>query len=265
MLSRLSPQPFRASLTWAGLAGIMLTIAACGAAGDGAGLLPSPSMAVSADAADAPANPFLDADGLDLRTREVIKSPTIAQVMKPAGALPELSLGRPDAPVTMIKYASMTCPYCRKFQAEVFPVLKRTYIDTGKLRYILREFPIGRQSGLATIALRCAKPSQSFRLYDKLMSQQSSWVSQEVRAAPIFKVAAQVGMTRGEFDACRQNQSMIKALAAVKERGRTLGVIGTPNFFINAKLYKRVLTMEEIRQIVDPLIAAGVPAVAGKS
>ena len=83
--------------------------------------------------------------------------------MKP-GELPEMALGAPDAPVTIIQYASMTCPYCRKFQMEAFPVLKREYIDTGKVRYILRaEFPIGKQSGLATVALRCAPPRQVFR------------------------------------------------------------------------------------------------------
>jgi protein-disulfide isomerase len=106
-----------------------------------------------------------------------------------------MALGRADAPVTIIKYASMTCPYCRRFQLEAFPVLKKDYIDTGKVRFIIREFPIGKQSGLATVALRCAAPDKYFALYDKLMAQQTSWVSQEVRPDPIFKVAAQVGMT----------------------------------------------------------------------
>jgi protein-disulfide isomerase len=150
----------------------------------------------------------------------------------------------------------MTCPYCRRFQAETFPVLKREYIDTGKVRYVLRaEFPIGKQSGLATIALRCAPPEKYFVLYDKLMAQQSAWVSQEVRAEPIFKVAAQVGMTRAQFDSCRENRAMIEQLNWIKERGRTLGIIGTPNFFIQGKLVKTVIGMKEIREMVDPILA----------
>ncbi len=189
--------------------------------------------------------------------REVIKNPSLAEIMKP-GPLPEMSVGRADAPVTIIKYASLTCPYCRQFQLTTYPQLKREYIDTGKVRFILREFPIGFQSGAATIALRCAKPEKYFDLYGKFMSQQNAWVSQEVRRDPIFKIASQVGMTRAEFDACYENQGMIAALNQVKERGRTLGVIGTPNFFVNGKLVKTVLGMPEIRQMVDPIIAGQV-------
>jgi len=195
--------------------------------------------------------------------REVIENPTLAEIMQ-AGPLPEMSLGRKDAPVTIVQYASMTCPYCRQFQIETFPVLKREYIDTGKVRYVLRaEFPIGKQSGLATIALRCLPPDKYFALYDKLMRQQSAWVSQEVRPDPIFKVAQQVGMTRAQFDSCRENRGMIEALNGIKERGRALGIIGTPNFFVEGKLVKSVIGMKEIRETVDPILASRIVASDG--
>ena len=124
-----------------------------------------------------------------------MQNPSRAEIMK-AGALPEFSIGRADAPVTIIKYMSLTCPYCRRFQAETFPVLKRDYIDKGHVRLVLREFPIGKSSGNATIALRCAPMDKYLPLYEKFLAQQSAWVSQEVRPDAIFKVAQQVGMTR---------------------------------------------------------------------
>lgn len=206
-------------------------------------------------------NPFSDRKETDSPLREVIQKPTRDQVLK-AGALPEFSIGRPDAPVTMIKYMSLTCPYCRRFQAETFPVLKREYIDTGKVRLIYREFPIGKTSGVATVALRCAPMDKYLTLYEKFMQQQSAWVSQEVRPDAIFKVAQQVGMTRADFDNCLQNQAMIEQLKWVKDRGRELGVIGTPNFFIEDRLVKKVVGIAEIREMVDPLLAGRVAGTA---
>jgi protein-disulfide isomerase len=242
------------------LVSLGVALAGCGN-GDPAsmGLASSSSPGGAAVTPDSAFNPFSDNPAPSFGAREVIQNPTLAEVMKP-GPLPEMSLGRPDAPVTIIKYASMTCPYCRKFQLEVFPELKRQYIDTGKVRFIIREFPIGFQSGAATIALRCAPRDKYFALYDLLMREQAAWVSQEVRTEPIFKVASQVGMTRAQFDACRQNQGMIGALNAIKERGRTLGVIGTPNFFINGKLVKSVLGLKEVKDIIDPMLAGRVAA-----
>ena len=241
---------------------VALMLAACGnadvvsmsAAGTG-------SVAMTSDGGgsgdDGFRNPFNGGGAQPITGRQVIANPTLAEVMQPSSSLTEIAVGRPDAPVTIIKYASMTCPYCAKFQREVFPELKRQYIDTGKVRLVIREFPIGFQSGAATIALRCAPADKQLALYDKLMAQQSAWVSQEVRHEPILKVASQVGLTRQQYDACREDKALVAELNKVKERGRTLGIVGTPNFFINGKLIKSELSLPALKSIVDPLIAAG--------
>lgn len=249
----------RGRLRWGPGAGLAaaLVLAACSGGGEGPLAGASPSIVGAAAGPEAGVtvekagfNPFAEPGTVAVGGREVIQNPTIDDVML-AGPLPEMAMGRADAPVTIIKYASLTCPYCRRFQLETFPVLKRELIDTGKVRFIIREFPIGYQSGHATIAWRCAGPDRFFDLYDRFMKQQASWVSQEIRLDPIYRVVEGVGMSRAEFDSCFKNQAMIDGLRWVKERGRKLGVIGTPNFFINGRLVKTVIGMKEIREHVE--------------
>ena len=158
----------------------------------------------------------------------------------------------------------MTCPYCRKFQIETFPVLKKEYIDTGKVRFIMRASSRSASSR-ASPRSRCAAPppDKYFALYDKLMAQQASWVSQEVRPDPIFKVAAQVGMTRAQFDTLPRESRHDRRAQLGQGPGRTLGVIGTPNFFVQGKLVKSVIGIKEIREMVDPILAGRVAATDG--
>lgn len=246
-------------LTRAILAAIVsAALAGCGASG--VNLSSSSPASLTSDASiratsDGEANPFLDRSAQVGGPRDVIANPTVEEVMRPAGQLAEMSLGRADAPVTFIKYASMTCPFCRQFQIEAFPEIKRQYIDTGKMRFILREFPIGFQSGLATIALRCVAPERYFQAYDRLMRQQNAWVSQDVRPEPIVKVLADLGLTQAKLEACRQDKQLVADLNAVKERGRTLGIVGTPNFFVNGRLVKSTLSLNDVRNLVEPLLA----------
>lgn len=261
-------------------AGAMLLAAACSAIEPGgAGLVTSSitasshDMTVAAAGDEAPDvssatrpkeafNPFRDPAATASGGREVIANPSLAEILK-AGPLAEMVVGRADAPVTVIKYMSLTCPYCRRFQLTAYPEIKRRYIDTGKVRFIFREFPIGLQSGAATIALRCAPPSRYVELYEKFMAQQGSWVSQEVRLDPIARVAAQVGVTRAQYDACRQDARLVEGLKAIKERGRTLGIVGTPNFFVENRLVKSVLDAQQMSDLIEQALAAKPRSTAG--
>jgi protein-disulfide isomerase len=240
---------------------LLATLALAGCTGDASTLLATDAAPASSGVTTTQASldrpgfdPFNERSENERTARQVIEKLTRAEVHQP-GPLPEFSIGRADAPVTIVKYMSLTCPFCRRFQAETYPVLYRDYIATGKVRLVLREFPIGKASGAATLALRCAPMGSYLALYEKFLAQQSSWVAQEVKTEAIFEVARQVGMTRAEFDACAKNQALIDKLKQVKERGRQLGIIGTPNFFIEDRLVKKVVGIAEIRQLVDPLLS----------
>jgi protein-disulfide isomerase len=177
--------------------------------------------------------------------------PLQEQILKP-GPLGEREYGNPRAPVTIVEYASLTCPHCRNYHANVFPKVKRQYIDTGKVRYIIREFPIGKTAGTAAIVTRCVPKSQYLSMVETFLSRQPEWVSQEVRPDAIYSVAKSSGMSRAAFDKCLSNQTIIDGLTEVKQRGRKYGVIGTPTFFINGQKLQGEVTFEEVKALIRP-------------
>jgi protein-disulfide isomerase len=179
-----------------------------------------------------------------------IERPTLADLLQP-GPVPERVLGRTDAPVTLIEYASLTCPYCRAFHEKGLPEIKRRYIDTGQVRLIARDFPIGKSAGAATLALRCVPEGKYFKLLDRLLLEQRTWVSQEVRRDQIFEVARKEGLTRADFDRCSADQKLAGDLNQVKLRGRQLGVVGTPTFFVDDMKLRTSPSLEEIKAAID--------------
>jgi protein-disulfide isomerase len=176
--------------------------------------------------------------------------PPQAELMAP-GPLGERALGKADAPVTVIEYVSLTCPHCANFQKTVFPRVKKEFIDTGKVRFIVREFPIGRSAGNAAIANRCAPEDKYFFVLGQFLTRQPEWVSQEVRPDALYAVAKSSGMTRETFDKCLSNQTIIDGLTEVKQRGRQFGVIGTPTFFINGRKAQGEVTFDEIKAMIE--------------
>ncbi len=190
--------------------------------------------------------------GVNVRKKRT-SPPTIAELMQP-GPLKEMSLGRADARVTVIEYFSPTCPVCHRFHKATWPSFKRRYIDTGKVRFIAREFPIGHSSGNAAVIIRCNE-SKYFQLMNAYLLQQSRWVSLEVRLDKIYSIAAPFGISQAKFNACLADKQLVANMKQIKERGRDLGVIGTPTFFINGKQLRGALTMAQLQAEIDPLLA----------
>lgn len=176
-----------------------------------------------------------------------------AELMKP-DALPEMSMGNDKASVTVIEYASMTCPHCAHFQEVTFPELKKRYIDTGKIRYIFREFPL---DGLATAAFmlaRCAGEKDSsryFALVDTLFRQQRQWAV-EKPIPPLLAISKQAGFTEQTFNACLANQKLLEGVESIRQRATDKFKVGsTPTFFINGVAYPGALEIDEFAKLID--------------
>jgi protein-disulfide isomerase len=176
------------------------------------------------------------------------------QLMAP-GALPDQVLGSPQAPVTIVEYASMTCPHCANFSKNTYPELKKRYIDTGKVRYIFREFPLDRLAVAGSLLARCAGDGDKFYgMIELLFAQQTQWV---VRAPipHLMDLAKQAGFTQQTFDSCLANQEMFDKIVKVREQAaKDFKVESTPTLFINGEKVSGDLSIEELEKKIQPLL-----------
>ena len=181
------------------------------------------------------------------------------ELMKPA-ALPDMAIGNDKAPVTIIEYASMTCPHCAHFQETTFPEVKKRYIDTGKVRYIFREFPLDTLASAAFLLARCAgekDPTKYFAMIDTLFRKQQQWVVSKP-VPPLLAIAKQAGFTEQSFDACLANQKLLDGVQNVRQRAvDAFKVQSTPTFFINGTKFSGAITIEEMAKAIDPQLKGG--------
>jgi protein-disulfide isomerase len=171
-----------------------------------------------------------------------------------AGALKEMALGNPNAPTTMIEYASLGCPICAAWHAKVFTKFKSAYIDTGKVYYIYREFPIGPSPEAAAHAARCVPEALYFKTNEKFMATRGQWNGRTPDNALLYKIVQDTGLTRAAFDSCMANQNIKDEIKLVRQRGREFGVKGTPTFFINGQHVRGFLSFEELQKLIDEQI-----------
>ncbi|MER8405984.1 DsbA family protein [Mesorhizobium sp. M1307] len=177
----------------------------------------------------------------------------MAALLKP-GALPDMQLGKDDAKVTIVEYASMTCPHCAHFAETTFPELKTKYIDTGKARYILREFPFDPSAEAGFMLARCSKDNY-FPMVDVLFRQQANWVGVNNTKDALLQIAKLAGFTQESFEACLTDQKLLDDVRSVQKRGADeFKVDSTPSFFINGKTYKGAMSIAEMSAIIDPLL-----------
>lgn len=181
----------------------------------------------------------------------------VEELMK-AGDLPDMALGSPTAKVVIVEYASMTCGHCASFHTKVFPELKAKYIDTGKVRFILREFPLDNLAAAASMLARCAGGEKTYPLVGVLFQKQEEWAF--VRSNPVpklFEIAKQAGFTQEAFDKCLTDQKLLDQVSAIRQRASDkFGVSSTPTFFINGKRLVGGSTLADFDKMLEPLLKA---------
>ena len=183
------------------------------------------------------------------------KSTTATSELLKASPLGDKILGKDDAPVTIVEYASLTCSHCAAFHTETLPALKEKYIETGKVRLIFREFPFDPLSTAASMIARCASEPRYFPLIDLFFRQQDSWTRADKPLDAMVAIARQAGFTQESFEACLKNQSVYDGINDQKKRGSDVhGVSSTPSFFINGQKRSGNMSIEEISKLIDPLL-----------
>lgn len=177
----------------------------------------------------------------------------MAKLLEP-GALPEKSLGKEDAPVTIVEYASMTCSHCAHFHETTLPALKEKYIDTGKVRLIFREFPFDPRAEAGFMLARCSNDNY-FAMVDVLFRQQEAWAGVENAKEALLQISKLAGFSQESFEACLTDQKLLEDVRAVRARGEAdFKVDSTPTFFINGNTYKGAMSIEEMSAIIDGML-----------
>jgi protein-disulfide isomerase len=171
--------------------------------------------------------------------------------------LGDMALGSPTATVTIIEYASMTCPHCAHFHDKVYPTLKSEYIDTGKVKFIFREFPLDVKAAAGSMLARCVAktdPSKYFAVVEILFRTQETWVPNDT-VAELRRVGRQAGLSDQTVDGCLADQKILEAIKKTQEHAyEKLKVNSTPTFFVNGTVLKGGAEIEEFRKVLDPLL-----------
>jgi len=165
-------------------------------------------------------------------------------------------LGNPEAPITIVEYASLTCPHCAHFANDVLPEIKKEWIDTGKAKLVLRDFPLDEPALRAAMIARCAPPERYYAFADTFFAAQEKWVRSGDYREALARLAKLGGMGQAEFDTCINNTELENKIVEGRLRAtQELEVSSTPTFFINGNKLAGAPTKEEFDKLLSGLAA----------
>lgn len=176
---------------------------------------------------------------------------------KGAGAVTasDIVLGKADAPVTVIEYASLTCPHCARFQNETMPQIKKNLIETGKLRWVMRDFPLDKAALAAAMVARCAGPDRRYGMIELFFARQAAWAGAEDPIKALAQTAKFAGMDQADVKACLKKDKVQRAVVDQRLKGEQIfKVDSTPTFIINGTKRSGEMSYDEFKAIVEPLL-----------
>jgi protein-disulfide isomerase len=201
---------------------------------------------------------FVAAGGLSLMGGNArasgVDAVPIAKLMARGDDLPDLELGNKDAKVTIVEYMSMTCPACRNFHTTVFPEFKKKYIETGKVHFIMREFPLDQLAVAASMLARCSGPERAIPFISVLFKTQPQWRTRNP-VPKLMEISKQAGITQAKFEKCLGDEKLLQKLVNHRDKAdKEFGIDATPSFFINGKRMKGGYGLEDFDKILEPLL-----------
>ena len=167
----------------------------------------------------------------------------------------DMAIGRPDAPITVIEYFSLTCPHCKSFHTDVYPKIKEHYVDTGTVRMILRDFPLNRPAMDAALLARCKDSQQYFAFIDTLFNTFDNWTRSSDYLGALIQIGQIGGIKEAEFHTCKADEEMeTRILSSMVEADETYSIQGTPTFIINGKKYDKGMSFNKFQEIVEQIL-----------
>lgn len=171
-----------------------------------------------------------------------------------AEALPDVVQGKADATVTVVEYASMTCTHCAHFHETTYPTLIKNYVDTGKVKFILREFPLDPLATAGFMLARCSGDKRA-AVVDLLFDKQKDWAFVDKPLEALADILKQTGMSKDAFEACLKDQKLYDNVVSIRDRGsEKFHVTATPTFYVNGEKVTGEVNPELLAKILDPLV-----------
>ncbi len=180
-----------------------------------------------------------------------------AKIVDTEAAMTELVSGKADAPVEIIEYASLSCPACQHFHANVYPVIKKEYIDTGKVKFIFRDFPTNSPGLAAAMIARCAGPERHQGMIDIFFDTQQQWGRAENPLQALSMVARMAGLGPNDVDQCIRNAELMNGIQEkARKANKEMGVNSTPTVFVAGEKVEHAMEVDKLKAAIDEALKA---------